>query len=126
MDAPLRLISAASLLELTMVIEARLGEAGAAELDLWLHKAGVEITPVDVEQAYVARRAWRKFGKERHPAGLNHGDCFSYARAATRGEPLLFPGEDFFPHGHRSGLTSRTAPSPINFPVGKVFYKTTT
>ncbi|MBW9065750.1 type II toxin-antitoxin system VapC family toxin [Rhizobium herbae] len=94
-DAPLRLMSAASLLELTMVIETRLGEAGAAELDLWLHKAEVEIVPVEVEQAYVARRAWRKFGKGRHPAGLNYGDCFSYALAAIRGEPLLFKGEDF-------------------------------
>ncbi|KQY45745.1 type II toxin-antitoxin system VapC family toxin [Rhizobium sp. Root483D2] len=94
-DAPLRLMSAASLLELTMVIETRLGEAGVAEIDLWLHKAGVEFTPVDVEQAYVARQAWRKFGKGRHPASLNYGDCFSYALAATRNEPLLFKGEDF-------------------------------
>ncbi|CAN7422597.1 type II toxin-antitoxin system VapC family toxin [Pararhizobium sp. LjRoot238] len=94
-DDPLRLFSAATLLELAMVIESRLGEAGAAELDLWLYKAGAEIVPVDVEQVDVARRAWRKFGKGRHPAGLNYGDCFSYALAASRGEPLLFKGDDF-------------------------------
>jgi len=94
-DAPRRFMSAASVLELAMVIDARLGEAGAAELDLWLHKAGVEIVSVDTDQIAIARRAWRAFGKGRHPAGLNYGDCFSYALAKTRGEPLLFKGDDF-------------------------------
>ncbi len=94
-DDPVRMISAATVLELSMVIESRLGSAGAAELDLWLHKAAVEVVPVDVEQIDTARRAWRKFGKGRHPAGLNYGDCFSYGLAATRGEPLLFKGDDF-------------------------------
>lgn len=94
-DDPLRFISAATLLELAMVIESRLGEAGAAELDLWLHKAGMQVVEVDAEQADVARRAWRRYGKGRHPAGLNYGDCFSYALAATRGEALLFKGNDF-------------------------------
>lgn len=82
-------------MEIAIVIEARFGEAGAAEVDLWLHKAAVESVAVDAEQIDVARRAWRKFGKGRHPAGLNFGDCFSYALAATRGEPLLFKGNDF-------------------------------
>ncbi|MCA1443132.1 type II toxin-antitoxin system VapC family toxin [Ensifer sp. IC4062] len=94
-DAPRRFISAATILELAIVIEARLGEAGAAELDLWLHKAGVEIVAVDAEQIAVARRAWRSYGKGRHPAGLNYGDCFSYALAKTRNEPLLYKGDDF-------------------------------
>ncbi|MBB4186567.1 type II toxin-antitoxin system VapC family toxin [Sinorhizobium terangae] len=94
-DAPRRFISAATVLELAIVIEARLGEAGAAELDLWLYKAGVEIVAVDAEQIAVARRAWRSYGKGRHPAGLNYGDCFSYALAKTRNEPLLFKGDDF-------------------------------
>ncbi|MDK1494482.1 type II toxin-antitoxin system VapC family toxin [Sinorhizobium sp. 7-81] len=94
-DAPRRFISAATILELTIVIEARLGEAGTAELDLWLYKAGVEIVAVDAEQIAVARRAWRSYGKGRHPAGLNYGDCFSYALAKTRNEPLLFKGDDF-------------------------------
>jgi ribonuclease VapC len=94
-DDPIRLISVASILEVAMVVETRFGEAGAAEIDLWLHKAGIESVAVDGEQIDVARRAWRKFGKGRHPAGLNFGDCFSYALAATRGEPLLFKGNDF-------------------------------
>ncbi|OCP23619.1 MULTISPECIES: type II toxin-antitoxin system VapC family toxin [unclassified Ensifer] len=94
-DAPRRFISAATILELAIVIEARLGEAGAAELDLWLYKAGVEVVAVDADQIAVARRAWRNYGKGRHPAGLNYGDCFSYALAKTRSEPLLFKGDDF-------------------------------
>ncbi|WP_113737928.1 type II toxin-antitoxin system VapC family toxin [Rhizobiales bacterium] len=94
-DAPRRFISAATILELAIVIEARLGEAGAAELDLWLYKAGVEIVAVDAEQIAVARRAWRSYGKGRHPACLNYGDCFSYALAKTRNEPLLYKGDDF-------------------------------
>jgi ribonuclease VapC len=94
-DAPLRLISAATVLETAMVIETRLGEQGGAELDLWLHKAGVAVIAVDAEHADLARRAWRRFGKGRHPAGLNFGDCFSYALAALTREPLLFKGDDF-------------------------------
>lgn len=94
-DAPRRFMSAATILELSIVIEACLGDAGASELDLWLHKAGVEIVPVDTDQIAIARRAWRNFGKGRHPAALNYGDCFSYALAKTRGEPLLFKGDDF-------------------------------
>jgi len=94
-DAPRRFISAATILELSIVIEARLGEAGAAELDLWPYKAGVEVVAVDAEQIAIARRAWRNFGKGRHPASLNFGDCFSYALAKSRNEPLLFNGDDF-------------------------------
>jgi ribonuclease VapC len=94
-DDPVRMMSAATLLELAMVVESRLGQPGGAELDLWLHKAGIEIVPVDADQVDVARRAWRKFGKGRHQAGLNYGDCFSYALAVTRSEPLLFKGNDF-------------------------------
>jgi ribonuclease VapC len=94
-DDPVRLISAATFLEATMVIETRLGEAGGRELDLWLLRISAEIVPVDTDQADVARRAWRRYGKGRHAAALNYGDCFSYALAMTRGEPLLFKGEDF-------------------------------
>jgi ribonuclease VapC len=94
-DDPVRLISAATVLEATMVIETRLGDAGGRELDLWLLKIGAEIVPVDTEQADAARRAWRRFGKGRHTAALNYGDCFSYALAVTRNEPLLFKGADF-------------------------------
>jgi ribonuclease VapC len=94
-DDPVRLISAATMLEATIVLETRLGDAGAREFDLWLLKIGAEIVPVDAEQADAARRAWRRFGKGRHAAALNYSDCFSYALALTRGEPLLFKGEDF-------------------------------
>jgi ribonuclease VapC len=94
-DDPVRLMSAATFLETTIVIEARLGDPGGRELDLWLHRAEVEIVSVDAEQADMARRAWRRFGRGRHSAGLNYGDCFSYALAATHDEPLLFKGNDF-------------------------------
>ncbi|WBL79206.1 type II toxin-antitoxin system VapC family toxin [Bradyrhizobium xenonodulans] len=94
-DDPIRLISAATVLEATMVIETRLGDAGGREFDLWLVKIGAEVVAVDAEQADAARRAWRRCGKGRHVASLNYGDCFSYALAMTRGEALLFKGEDF-------------------------------
>lgn len=94
-DDPVRLMSAATLLEATIVVEARLGDAGGREFDLWLYRAEIEILAVDAEQADLARRAWRRFGRGRHPAGLNYGDCFSYALAAARDEPLLFKGDDF-------------------------------
>jgi len=94
-EDPVRLISAATILEAAMVIETRLGEIGGSELDLWLHKAAVEIVPVDANHADCARRAWRRFGKGRHPAGLNFGDCFAYALARLSEEPLLFKGNDF-------------------------------
>jgi ribonuclease VapC len=89
------LISAATVLEATMVLETRMGDAGGREFDLWLLKIGAEIVPVDAEQTDAARRAWRRYGKGRHAAALNYGDCFSYALAATRNEPLLFKGADF-------------------------------
>jgi ribonuclease VapC len=94
-DDPVRLMSAATFLEAAIVIEARLGDAGGREFDLWLHRAEIEILGVDAEQADFARRAWRRFGRGRHPAELNYGDCFSYALAAARDEPLLFKGDDF-------------------------------
>jgi ribonuclease VapC len=92
---PVRLLSAASLVETAIVIEARVGEAGGRELDLLLQKAAIEIVAVTPEQAEIARHAFREFGKGRHPAGLNYGDCFSYALAQSLGEPLLFKGSDF-------------------------------
>jgi ribonuclease VapC len=92
---PRRLISAGSLLECTMLVEARRGEAAGRELDLLLHRAGVLTVAVDADQVELARSAWRRFGKGRHPAGLNFGDCFAYALSAATAEPLLFKGEDF-------------------------------
>lgn len=92
---PVRLVLAATLVEAAMVIESRFGDAGGAELDLWLHRTGAEIVAVSAEHADQARRAWRRYGKGRHPAGLNYGDCFSYALAKLTDEPLLFKGDDF-------------------------------
>lgn len=92
---PVRLMSTASFVEASIVVETRYGEAGGRELDLLLHTAQVELVPVDREQAAVARDAYRAWGKGRHQAGLNFGDCFAYALARVSGEPLLFKGEDF-------------------------------
>ncbi len=94
-DDQTRLLSAATLLEAALVIEARKGEAGGRELDLLVHKAAITVVEVDEEQVAEARRAWRRFGRGRHAAGLNFGDLFAYALARTSGEPLLFKGEDF-------------------------------
>ncbi len=88
-------LSLVSFVEVSIVIETRFGAAGQRDLDLFLERAGVELVPVDVEQARVARRAYSRFCRGRHAAGLNFGDCFSYALAQVMGEPLLFKGGDF-------------------------------
>lgn len=90
-----RLLSSATALELMLVIEARKGEAGGRELDLFLHRSKIAIVPFDSEQTEIARHAWRRFGKGRHPAGLNFGDCFAYALSKSSNEPLLCKGQDF-------------------------------
>lgn len=90
-----RLVSAGTLLEAALVIEARHGEPGGRELESLLKAADIEVIAVDLEQVSEARRAWRRFGKGRHPAGLNYGDLFAYALTRTSGEPLLFKGQDF-------------------------------
>jgi ribonuclease VapC len=92
---PIRLMSVGTYLETAIVVESRKGEAGGRELDLWLHRAEVELVPVDVEHADLARSAYRRYGRGRHPAGLKYGDCFAYALAKSSAEPLLFKGEDF-------------------------------
>jgi len=78
-----------------MILESRYGADGVRDLDLFIAKAQVSLVPVDEEQADLARRAYRKFGKGRHPAGLNFGDCFSYALSRALELPLLFKGNDF-------------------------------
>lgn len=88
-------LSAASRVEAGVVVEARRGPVATTDLQLLLDTLRVNIVPVDEEQAGAAVAAWRRFGKGRHPAGLNFGDCFSYALARTLGLPLLFVGEDF-------------------------------
>jgi ribonuclease VapC len=90
-----RRLSAATLVEASFVVEARFGADGQRALDRLIEIAGMEIVPVDVEQARAAREAYIHFGKSRHAAGLNFGDCFSYALAAVMREPLLFKGDDF-------------------------------
>lgn len=90
-----RLISSATLLECSVVVESRRGEPAGRELDLFLHRAKVQTVPVDEEQVLLARAAWRRYGKGRHPAGLNFGDLFAYALARATGEALLFTGNDF-------------------------------
>jgi ribonuclease VapC len=90
-----RVMSVASFVETSIVIEVRYGAEGLRDLDLFLDRAGIELALVDVEQAREARLAFSRFGKGRHPAGLNYGDCFAYALAKVRREPLLFKGADF-------------------------------
>ena len=90
-----RRISAANFVESSIVIEARYGAEGVRELDQFLETAAVEIAAVDGEQGRAARRAFQRFGRGRHAAGLNFGDCFAYALATVLGEPLLFKGTDF-------------------------------
>jgi ribonuclease VapC len=88
-------LSAATWLEAMLVISARRGEVGRQSLDELLALAVIEIQPVDAELARIAYQAWLQYGKGRHPAGLNFGDCFSYALAKKRQECLLLKGEDF-------------------------------
>jgi ribonuclease VapC len=90
-----RLMSAASYLESAIIIDDRLGYEGARDLSLFLREADIEIEPVTLAQAEIARDAYRRFGRGKHVAALNFGDCFTYALAKSTGEPLLFKGSDF-------------------------------
>ena len=88
-------MSAVTLLETSVVIEARYGALGIRELDLVVREASIETQPFDAEQSLIAREAYRLFGKGRHRAGLNFGDCCSYALARSMEQPLLYKGNDF-------------------------------
>jgi ribonuclease VapC len=90
-----RVMSAATFVEISIVIESRFGAEGLRDLDLFLERAGIELVAVDTDHAYAARRAFSRFGKGRHPAGLNYGDCFAYALAMVLEQPLLYKGQDF-------------------------------
>ncbi|MBM4353637.1 MAG: type II toxin-antitoxin system VapC family toxin [Deltaproteobacteria bacterium] len=92
---PVRLVSAATVFEAFMVATSRAGEAGGADLDELLNVFEVEIVPVTTDHLQAARSGFSKYGKGRHPARLNFGDCFAYALAVISGEPLLFKGADF-------------------------------
>ncbi|MDP9053400.1 MAG: type II toxin-antitoxin system VapC family toxin [Acidobacteriota bacterium] len=93
--ADARRISAATFVEISIVIESRYGAEGLRALDRFLSRAQIEVRPVDPEQAELARGAFSRFGKGRHRAALNYGDCFSYALAVSLAEPLLCKGFDF-------------------------------
>jgi ribonuclease VapC len=88
-------MSVANLVETSIVIESRYGAEGLRDLDRFISRASIEVIPVDGEQGYLARSAFSRFGKGRHRASLNYGDCFSYAAAVSLGEPLLCKGNDF-------------------------------
>ena len=89
------IISAPVLLEARIVTEARLGPLGVANLDLLLSTASIKVVPFSEPEAQAAMAAWRRFGEGNHRAGLNFGDCMSYATAVTADAPLLFVGDDF-------------------------------
>ena len=88
-------MSAATWLEVAMVVTVRNGEAGYREASALIDEIGIEVVPVDRILSEAAFAGWQRYGKGRHPAGLNYGDCFSYALAKQRNEPLLFKGGDF-------------------------------
>ena len=88
-------ISVASYVELSIVVENQLGPEGMRLAEAFFRRAGVTVEPVTVEQGELARQAFLDFGKGRHKAGLNYGDCFPYALAKATGELLLFKGNDF-------------------------------
>lgn len=94
-EAPTRLMSAANVLEAWIVADRHPNPAKAPALDALIETVGLDIEPVTVAQARLAREAYKAYGKGRHPAGLNYGDCFAYALAKATGLPLLFKGEDF-------------------------------
>jgi ribonuclease VapC len=92
---PIRLVSTLSALEASTVIGSRRGPAGVGDLDLLLYRIGAELVAFNREQFEIARSAYSRFGKGKHPAALNLGDCCSYALAVASGEPLLAKGNDF-------------------------------
>jgi ribonuclease VapC len=94
-DADTCRMSVANFVELSMVVESQLGPHGARQADAFLRRAGVTIEAVTVEHGHLARQAFLDYGKGRHRAGLNFGDCVAYALTKATGEPLLFKGNDF-------------------------------
>lgn len=88
-------MTAANLLETMIVVDARNPDTGTADLRALVDAFGIRIEPVAHDLIEAAFRGWRRFGRGRHPAGLNFGDCFSYALSKQAGAPLLFKGDDF-------------------------------
>ncbi len=94
-DAPNPRMSVANWLEVALIVEERGGRIASLRLDEFVRTAGIELVPVSVEQASAARSAWRYFGRHKHSARLDYGDCFAYALAKTLNERLLFVGDGF-------------------------------
>ena len=94
-SADRRCLAVVNLVEASIVLEARRGPTAARLLDTLVERAGIDVVGVDREQGELARRAFARFGKGRHSAGLNFGDCFAYALAQAFGDALLFKGGDF-------------------------------
>lgn len=92
---PVRFLSTGTALELSIVVKARKEDIGLRELDFFIYKAEIELVNFDKQQLDLARHAFSKYGKGRHPASLNFGDCFAYALSKSSGQPLLFKGTDF-------------------------------
>lgn len=93
--AAVKLMSVVTRVEFGMVLESRLGSVGRDIVDRFLLDTAIQMVPVDQELAAGAMRAWRRYGKGRHPAALNFGDCFTYALAEQTGHPILCTGADF-------------------------------
>ena len=94
-EAPIRLMSSANAVEAWIVADRHANPAKGPALDALLETLGIDIVPVTVQHARLARTAYYTYGKGRHPAGLNFGDCFAYALAKATDLPLLFKGDDF-------------------------------
>lgn len=107
--APARAMSAGSYLECAIIAQSRLGGRGA--LDEWLRAETIEIAPVDHDLAALAADAFASFGRGRHPAGLNYGDCFAYALAKSRRARILYKGDDFARTDIESALSQLEPPS---------------
>lgn len=94
-DADERVISPVSVLELGIVLESRFGPAGGALAERFVREADLEVVPLDRAQTDLALEGWRRFGKGRHPAALNLGDCATYGLAIATALPVLCVGGDF-------------------------------
>ena len=101
-------MSVANVLEAALVVEGRGGRQAGDALDEFLAAAEIAAAPISTDQIEVAREAWRRYGKGNHPAALNFGDCFAYALARTKNEPLLFKGNDFA----QTDIATRHNPPP--------------
>jgi ribonuclease VapC len=103
-DADVCRISVANFVEISMVVESQVGPEAGRQVDMLFRRAGIVVEPVTLEHGHLARQAFLDYGKGRHEAGLNFGDCFAYALAKATGEALLFKGNDFSQTDIRSAV----------------------